>query len=41
MTVGHTATRGMIWNQVIVGGLTCLLAFTAAGMVLGASRRRI
>ncbi|GAB2705108.1 SPW repeat protein [Kitasatospora kifunensis] len=40
VTVGHTATRGMIWNQVVIGGLTCLLAFTAAGMVLGAARRR-
>ncbi|PYC74007.1 hypothetical protein C7C46_24670 [Streptomyces tateyamensis] len=40
VTVGHTATRGMIWNQVIVGGLTCLLAFAAgAGMVLGNRRR--
>ncbi len=40
VTIGHTATRGMIWNQVIIGGLTCLLGFTAAGMVMGLGSRR-
>jgi hypothetical protein len=40
VTVGHTATRGMIWNQVVIGAVTCLLAFTAAGGVAGGRRRR-
>lgn len=40
VTVGHTATRGMIWNNLLVGGLTCLLGFTAAGMVMVNRRRR-
>jgi SPW repeat len=39
VTVGHSAAKGIIWNQVIVGGLTCLLAFATAGILLG--RRRI
>ncbi|MDH6135785.1 hypothetical protein P3T37_005202 [Kitasatospora sp. MAA4] len=38
VTIGHTATKGMIWNNVVVGGLTCLLGFTAAGMVMGTRR---
>ncbi|MFI9271641.1 SPW repeat protein [Kitasatospora sp. NPDC052896] len=37
-TVGHSASRGMIWNNVIVGGLVCLLGFTAASMVLNRQR---
>jgi drug/metabolite transporter superfamily protein YnfA len=39
VTVGHTATRGIIWNQVVVGAVVCVLALTAGG-VLGQQRRR-
>lgn len=35
-TAGHHASAGMIWNNVIVGALTCALALIATRMVRGA-----
>ncbi|WP_174501685.1 SPW repeat protein [Streptacidiphilus neutrinimicus] len=29
VTVGHTATRGIIWNNVLIGAVCCLLGLAA------------
>ncbi|MEZ0069915.1 hypothetical protein ABIA32_005963 [Streptacidiphilus sp. MAP12-20] len=34
VTIGHTASRGMIWNNVIIGALTCLLGLAATRMLM-------
>ncbi|MEV7598891.1 SPW repeat protein [Kitasatospora sp. NPDC089797] len=33
VTAGHHASAGMIWNNVLIGALSCVLAMTAAGLV--------
>jgi hypothetical protein len=38
VTVGHTATRGLIWNNVVIGVVCCLLGFAALGMVRQTTR---
>jgi hypothetical protein len=37
-TVGHTATRPMMWSNIIAGGAVCLFGLMEAGMVMSASR---
>jgi hypothetical protein len=38
VTVGHTATRGLIWNNVLIGAMCCLLGFAAVSMVRQSTR---
>ncbi|MEZ0093276.1 SPW repeat protein [Streptacidiphilus sp. EB129] len=38
VTVGHHPTAGMIWNNVLVGGLCCALGLAATGMLLSEGR---
>lgn len=34
VTFGHTATRGMIWNNVAIGAVACVLGLAAGGVTL-------
>ncbi|WP_174514831.1 SPW repeat protein [Streptacidiphilus anmyonensis] len=38
VTVGHTATAGIIWNNVLIGAVCCLLGAAALGMVRQSTR---
>jgi hypothetical protein len=38
VTVGHTATRGLIWNNVVIGAVCCLLGVAALGVVRQSAR---
>jgi len=38
VTVGNHATKTMIWNNAVTGGLTCLLGLAAVGMVMATGR---
>ncbi|WP_174501559.1 SPW repeat protein [Streptacidiphilus melanogenes] len=38
VTVGHTATAGIIWNNVLIGAVCCLLGLAALGMVRQTTR---
>ncbi|WP_243639244.1 SPW repeat protein [Streptacidiphilus pinicola] len=38
VTVGHTATRGLIWNNVLIGAVCCMLGLAAIGMVRQSTR---
>jgi hypothetical protein len=38
VSVGHTATRGVIWNNVLIGAITCALGLAAYAMVLSTRR---
>jgi hypothetical protein len=38
VTVGHTATAGIIWNNVLIGAVCCLLGAAALGMVRQSAR---
>ena len=40
VTVGHSATAGMIWNNICVGAAALLLGLAAQGMTLMALRTR-
>ncbi|WP_232248196.1 SPW repeat protein [Streptacidiphilus rugosus] len=40
VTIGHTASRGMIWNNVIVGAVICALGLAATRMLMGTARSR-
>ncbi|WP_269859222.1 SPW repeat protein [Streptomyces sp. RPT161] len=39
VTVGHSATAGLIWNNVWVGAVAFVLGLVAAGMAMTTSRR--
>lgn len=38
VTVGHTATRPMIWNNAFTGGAACLMGLIAVGMLAATGR---
>ncbi|GAB2739914.1 SPW repeat protein [Kitasatospora kifunensis] len=40
-TAGHHASAGMIWNNVITGVISCLLALIAARMIQGAAEHSV
>lgn len=40
VTAGHSATKGLIWNNVVIGGLAVLLGLATQGMTMGAARTR-
>ncbi|ACU74304.1 SPW repeat protein [Catenulispora acidiphila DSM 44928] len=40
VTVGHTAGRAVIWNNVAIGAVAVLLGLASQGMTMGAVRRR-
>jgi hypothetical protein len=40
VTIGHTASRGMIWNNVIVGAVICALGLAATRMLMGTAGSR-
>jgi surface polysaccharide O-acyltransferase-like enzyme len=40
VTVGHHATKGIIWNNVIIGAIACLLGLAASGVVMSTRGRR-
>lgn len=39
VTVGHSPTRGMIWNNVVIGALACVLGLAVSGMMMLGTRR--
>jgi hypothetical protein len=38
VTVGHHPTAGMIWNNVVIGGICCALGLVAVAMVMSLGR---
>jgi hypothetical protein len=40
VTIGHSPTRGMIWNNVAIGAVACALGLMATGMTLLGNRGR-
>ncbi|MBF9069580.1 SPW repeat protein [Streptacidiphilus fuscans] len=41
VTLGHHPTAGMIWNNVLIGAVACLLGFGAVGLVMGGRGMRM
>ena len=39
VTIGHSPTRGMIWNNVLIGALACVLGLAVSGMMMLGTRR--
>ncbi|MFC1439709.1 SPW repeat protein [Streptacidiphilus sp. N1-10] len=39
VTVGHSPTRGMIWNNVLIGAIACALGLAVSGMMMLGARR--
>ena len=39
VTIGHSPTSGMIWNNVLIGAIVCALGLAASGMTMLDSRR--
>ena len=39
VTVGHSPTSGMIWNNVLIGAVACVLGLAASGMTMLGARR--
>jgi hypothetical protein len=39
VTLGHHPTAGMIWNNVLIGGVACALGLGAMGLIMGGSGR--
>lgn len=39
VTIGHSPTSGMIWNNVVIGAIVCAMGLLAAGMGMLGGRR--
>jgi hypothetical protein len=40
VTIGHSPSARLIWNNVLIGGVLCALALGAVGMMMGNARPR-